>query len=358
MLIDTLPHDLTDAERDDLHVQEDIIQRGLSTFVEVGEALLKIRDNRLYRAEFGTFEDYCRERWGFTQQHATRLIRASEFIENISNEPIGSLPKTESQIRPMTGLEPDDQRLAWQLVTETAPKGKITAAHVQSVVNVLKEVRDTGALDPGTGEMLPLSEAVKAAITEETYERMKRQETYIAEKKNGKELANHQLIQQSNSNEWYTPLLYLEAARATMGGIDIDPASNEMANDTVRATTFYTADNSGLDHPWPGRVWLNPPYGGLSGKFVARLIQQFDAGITTEAIVLVNAHSTDTDWFAPLWAFRLCFTDHRINFISPDGEVQSGSTHGSVFAYLGPNTRAFYDNFRAFGPIVRQDQYD
>ena len=42
---------------------EDVINRGLATFVEVGNALLRIRDERLYRAEFGTFEAYCRQRW-------------------------------------------------------------------------------------------------------------------------------------------------------------------------------------------------------------------------------------------------------------------------------------------------------
>jgi len=155
----------------------------------------------------------------------------------------------------------------------------------------------------------------------------------------------------SESNEWYTPAKYIEAARRVLGGFDVDPASNDRANQTVRATVYYTKENSGLDKDWPGRVWLNPPYGGLSGAFVARLVEQVKAGITTEAIVLVNANSTETKWFAPMWDYTLCFTDHRIDFETPTG-ARNGSTHGSVFVYIGKNVETFAREFDPFGYIV------
>ena len=72
-------------------------------------ALLEIRDSRLYRQQFPTFEAYCRERWGMVRQQANRLIQAAEVAENL--EPIGSIPKTESQARPLTRLEPEVQRV-------------------------------------------------------------------------------------------------------------------------------------------------------------------------------------------------------------------------------------------------------
>lgn len=55
---------LTTTESSKLCQLESTIEAGLKTFVEVGSALMEIRDSRLYRQEFGTFEDYCRERWG------------------------------------------------------------------------------------------------------------------------------------------------------------------------------------------------------------------------------------------------------------------------------------------------------
>ncbi len=65
---------ITDIVTDRLLECERVIERGLNTFVEVGAALLEIRDGRLYKNDYSTFEDYCRERWGFTRMRATQLI--------------------------------------------------------------------------------------------------------------------------------------------------------------------------------------------------------------------------------------------------------------------------------------------
>ncbi len=174
---------------------------------------------------------------------------------------------------------------------------------------------------------------------------------------------NIHVLTSSESNEWYTPAVYVDAARMVMGNIDVDPASSDIANRTVRADVYYTLETDGLKHDWPGRVWMNPPYGDGGPKFVKRLLEQYEAGITTEAVVLLNAHVTDTQWFAPLWNFVLCFTDHRINYTRGDGGSDanaprrdgtpgSGSTHGSVFVYLGPSCERFADIFRRFGRVV------
>lgn len=111
---------------------EEVIERG--TF-EVGSALTSIQLRKLYKADHKTFEDYCMKRWGFTQQHATRLIRATRIVENLQSEPIGSLPKTESQVRPLSQLPTMQQAKAWREAVNTAPNGHVTAKHVQEVVD-------------------------------------------------------------------------------------------------------------------------------------------------------------------------------------------------------------------------------
>ena len=72
----------------DLEQHEAVIERGLKTFVDVGNALMAIRDGRLYREQHATFEDYCHGRWGMNRGHANRLIRASGMMGSL--DPMGS----------------------------------------------------------------------------------------------------------------------------------------------------------------------------------------------------------------------------------------------------------------------------
>lgn len=157
----------------------------------------------------------------------------------------------------------------------------------------------------------------------------------------------------STGVEWYTPGVYVEAAREVMGGIDLDPASCEIANRTVAAPAYFTAEDDGLAREWHGRVWLNPPYGPhLSSAFSTKLLSEYDAGRVTAAVLLLNAMGFDNDWWQPLWRFPVCFTDHRIGFYGPQREARSPA-YGNVFIYLGPDPEAFAATFAAFGTVVR-----
>ena len=87
------------TERTDLANCEEVIDKGLRTFVEVGTALLTIRDRRLYRAQHGTFEDYCQGRWGMSRPRAYQMIDAATVVGNLSTI-VDKFPTTESQARP------------------------------------------------------------------------------------------------------------------------------------------------------------------------------------------------------------------------------------------------------------------
>lgn len=161
----------------------------------------------------------------------------------------------------------------------------------------------------------------------------------------------------SNDNEWYTPWEYVEAARVLMGGIDLDPASCAFANEAVMAARYYDIETNGFDKPWTGRVWLNPPYGRNGGDsnqdiWSQRLIEQYTAGITTEAVLLVNA-SVDTKWFHRLFNYPVCLVLGRPKFYK-EVPVDTGSTHGSAFVYFGSQNERFVEIFRAFGTVVKR----
>lgn len=159
----------------------------------------------------------------------------------------------------------------------------------------------------------------------------------------------------SASNEWYTPAEYVNAARELMGGIDLDPASNALANETVQAARYYVQEDNGLAQTWYGRVFLNPPYGVTDGEsnagvWARKLISEYRAGNVSEAVMLVNAN-TERKWFSPLWNFPICFTNHRIQFYTPDG-VGAQPVDGNALIYLGENVTGFVDVFSRFGEVA------
>ena len=139
--------ELSADELSTLSVYEGVIRQGLELFVEVGNALARIRDARLYRAEFATFEDYCRTKWSLSKTHVNRLVQASEIVDDVT--PIGVKPATESQARPLASVPKQDRAEVWQQVVTTAPvdaktsKPKITAKHVEKVVEQVKKTVDT-----------------------------------------------------------------------------------------------------------------------------------------------------------------------------------------------------------------------
>ena len=59
---------------------EKLIETGQQTFMKVGLAILEIRDHRLYRKDYDTFEVYCRERWGWEKSHSHRLMDAAKVV--------------------------------------------------------------------------------------------------------------------------------------------------------------------------------------------------------------------------------------------------------------------------------------
>lgn len=129
--------DLVESEKQELQSCEAVIERGLATFYEVGTALLKIRDERLYRSANATFEEYCRARWQMSRNHAHRMIDAARVAQNLL--PMGNIPQTERQVRPLAGLEPEQQRAVWEQAVSEA-NGQPSAAQVEEVSKTFKQV--------------------------------------------------------------------------------------------------------------------------------------------------------------------------------------------------------------------------
>ncbi|MCU0533590.1 MAG: hypothetical protein MUD14_06810 [Hydrococcus sp. Prado102] len=124
---------LDEAEKERLRELEAIVDRGLQTFYEVGQALIEIRDCKLYRQTHKTFEAYCQEKWSLTRRRAYQLIDASEVIQNLCTM-VHKFPTNERQIRPLTKLPAAQQLEIWQKAIEESPDGNPTAKIVERLV--------------------------------------------------------------------------------------------------------------------------------------------------------------------------------------------------------------------------------
>lgn len=295
---------------------EATIERGLQTFVEVGLALMEIREAALFRPA-QTFEEYCNQRWGWGRNYTNKLIASAKVVENLGTI-VPILPATESQARPLAPLAPDLQREAWREAVDTAPNGKVTAAHVQAVVDRMTEPE-------------PAKKRANQAMGATVY--------------------SH------NSLDYYTPRYVTDAAREVMGGIDLDPASCEMAQAWIGAGRYYTIADDGLAHPWAGRVWLNPPYSYTDGRsnqdlWSERLITEYLQGDVTEGILLVKA-ALGYKWFERLWdTWPVCFMRDRLSFVMADGSDDGQSKQATAIFYIGSNVSKFVDVFRLLGRVI------
>lgn len=99
--------------------------------------LLEMDDRKGWEAlDYPSWRAWAVAEFGQSERHLYRQLEAAKIERNICpNGQIGSIP--EGQLRPLAALWEDDQPSAWQQAVETAPAGKVTAAHVRQVVQEL-----------------------------------------------------------------------------------------------------------------------------------------------------------------------------------------------------------------------------
>jgi hypothetical protein len=300
-LAPTGPRDVRDAKR--LAELEAVIDRGLTSFVEVGEALLEVRDSKLYRVGYETFEAYCKGRWGFSRPRAYQLMEAAEVVGALST--VVDTPATERVARELVPAlragGSEAVRETWAEVVDITD-GKPTADAVRAVV---RDVAPDDRWNPGS--------AVMSSI----------------------------------SKEWYTPRHIVDAVLVTMGTIDLDPCAEKAKQ--IPAAAHMTKATDGLGQPWKGRVYMNPPYGDTIGEWTTKLRKEYDAKNVTEAVALVPAR-TETDWWEALAPEHVCLIHGRLRF--SDGPTAAPFPSAAV--YLGKSADAFVQAFKNIGPVYRR----
>lgn len=113
------------------------INDNMRNFYKVGRALKEILNKRLYRDNYDTFDDFCKNYLNIDRSYVYRQIAASEVINNLS--PNGDIPLNESQVRPLTKLKASEQRLAWQHAIDVAESfgRKVTSLDVKRAISIV-----------------------------------------------------------------------------------------------------------------------------------------------------------------------------------------------------------------------------
>lgn len=154
---------LSNVEASELTQLEITIEKGIGEFVAVGRALLRIRDGKLYREGFKSFDTYCRERWSFGDRHAHRLMEGVDIVDRISADnkretekgssgpEFSVLPESSRQTRALKKLPDAEQAAAFREAVASSPKRangkpKTTARHVAKVV--AKRVEEKVTTEP------------------------------------------------------------------------------------------------------------------------------------------------------------------------------------------------------------------
>lgn len=99
--------------KEELANQLDIIN---TAFAKAGRILKQIRDERLYRGEFDTFEQFCRSMVGKTKRYVNHIIAAHGVIEELMLQGVkeAELPNSERLCRELAHYPMPDLKRIWQ----------------------------------------------------------------------------------------------------------------------------------------------------------------------------------------------------------------------------------------------------
>ena len=144
-------------------------------------------------------------------------------------------------------------------------------------------------------------------------------------------------------DEWLTPPEIIRA----LGEFDLDPCAPKN-RPWPTAKAHMTIDDNGLAQPWHGRVWMNPPYGKETFKWMERLAEH------KSGIALIFARTETKGFHRFIWerAHALFFFEGRINFYHVTGVKGDAANAPSVLVSFSPEDTAAIKASGLVGKLV------
>lgn len=325
--------------------------------------LLDLYDRRGWKAlGYASWRECAVAEFEQGQSQLYRELQAAQIERHISPAgEIGIIPAR--VVAPLAALTPMEQPMAWQEANERSdgrPSGPIVAQVVREMLGPEDTALDL-RFDPTQhqayceycdtthGDWVWQEEDLYHWVCQRCHHATGDEDMQIVEEPEPETIDYG--ASELDSNEWYTPVEFIEAARVVMGGIDTDPASNDTAQAFIQAGEYYTKETNGLAQKWGPNVWLNPPYAEPL-PWIEKLLAEFEAGHAKQAVLLVNT-ANSPQWSRLLWHsnFAVCLLDRRVRFWRPDRVEAKGTAQDQMIWYIGYETEEFRKAFEAFGAI-------
>jgi hypothetical protein len=127
---------------------ERVVTAGLQSWIEVGEALIEIRDSRLYRIEAKTFEEYCRNKFRLEKSRVHQLMSGSKIVASLDLENSTKVEVTERAVREIAKLAPERRAEVFAAATGSAAGHVPTAREIKQVVEMEEDAASNKAPFP------------------------------------------------------------------------------------------------------------------------------------------------------------------------------------------------------------------
>lgn len=157
-------------------------------------------------------------------------------------------------------------------------------------------------------------------------------------------MAFYQIDKRDTTDVWLTPPSLIDS----LGEFDLDPCCpNNLPWKTAKS--FYSLENgqNGLELPWNGRIWLNPPYSNWV-PFLKKLKEH------NNGIALIFARVETKGFFDHVWAgaHSIFFLKRRVKFVKSDLSKGGSSTAPSVLIAYGKNNTFAIENSKLEGKLI------
>ncbi len=269
---------------------EAIVQKGRSTFLEVGAALVRIHQAQLYKLTHSTWEGYCEQRWGWSRQHAYRLMTAAKVAVSLSPE--GIQVPSERHARELARLPPEQRQEAWQ----------------EAVASVDPEQAKRRVHYGRYGSLSETEQAVGRRLT-----------------KQQPDLPGVPAAPRKSTQDRRTPRWLFDALNEMFGPFVLDAYATA---ENALCERFHTVESDGNAGDWEDVTFANPEFKAMD-LCTEHAVEQAELGCRS---IVLGPVGCSQDWYHR-WAIHgtVYVPDCRINYDDPAGNpTGSGLDEGGA----------------------------